>query len=207
MADRDVKRAESGTGTNETSDGEELPDDGDEELPESVVEEAETLTRRARRASDDAEATAYRERRDELLAVYEFTARIRDDDGDEVLVCHPAEWVVDGTVRPERIEEIDRAVEVHLDGAGDPDEWEELAKHNEAIARQVREHHGEVHGENAAAFAEYMNNHYAKPIERATAREVELFLEDYFVRNVWASDDQEAVVEESVELTLAIARE
>ena len=203
MADRDVKEA---TETNET-DHEELPEDDHEELPESVVEEAETLTRRARRASDDAEAAAYRERRDELLAEHEFTARIREDDGDEVLVCHPVEWVVDGTIRTERIEEIDRAVEVHLDGAGDPDEWEKVAEHNETIARQVRERHGEVHGENAAAFAEYMNNHCAKPVEKASPREVELFLEEYFVRNVWASEAQEAVVEESVESTLAVARE
>ena len=207
MADRDTNRVEVEMNSDETSNGEKLPKDDYEKLPESVVEETETLARRARRASDHAEAAAYRERRDELLAMYEFTARIREDDGDEVLVCHPAEWVVDGTVRPERIEEIDRAVEIHLDGPGDPDAWEEVAEHNETTARQVRKRHGEVHGENAAAFAEYMNNHYAKPIESATAREVELFLEDYFVRNVWASDDQEAVVEESVELTLEIARE
>jgi hypothetical protein len=177
----------------------------DAELPAAVIEEAETLTRRARRAVDENEAAAYREARDELLAEHDFTARIRDEER-AVLVLYPAEWVEDGTVHPERIEDIDRGIERPLEGAADPDDWAAVGEHNDAIAEAVADEHGSVHGANARELATFLSNHYAKPIEDATDDELSEFLTEYYKRNVWPSDDQKAVVEESVRLTVERAR-
>jgi hypothetical protein len=178
-----------------------------DELPDDLLAAAETLTRRARRAVDDDEAAAYRERRERLLREHDFTARVREEENRDVLVCHPAEWLDDGVVQMDRIEDIDRAAEIPLSGPGDPDEWDAVDEANREVVAAVRETHGDVHGDNAAAFADFMGNHYAKPIERATPEEVTEFVEDYFVRNVWPSDEQAAVVEDSVERTLELAEE
>jgi hypothetical protein len=177
------------------------------ELPEDLLETVERLTRRARRVPDDPEADAYRQRRDDLLAERGFTARVREEDAREVLVCHPEEWVVDGVVRTDRVDDLDRAAEIPLSGPGDPEEWAAVHEHNREVADAVRERHGDAHGENAAAFADFMSNHYAKPVEKATREEVEQFVEDYYVRNVWPSADAEDVVEESIERTLSLGRE
>jgi hypothetical protein len=177
-----------------------------DELPEDVLDRAEELTRLARQAVDDAEAAAYREERERLLAEHDYTARVREDDR-AVLVCHPAEWVEDGTVVPERVEDIDRGVERPLEGPGVGAEWEVVAEHNDEVVQQVAAEHGEVHGANARALADFCSNHYAKPIETATDEELDEFVEEYFPRNAWPSDDQTAVVEESVRLTVAVATE
>jgi hypothetical protein len=177
------------------------------DLPEALLEDVEKLTRRARRASDDAEADAYRQRRDRLLAEHDFVARVREDSTRDVLVCHPEEWLEDGVVRTDRVVDLDRAAEIALSGRGDPDEWDDVAEYNRAVAATVREAHGDVHGANAAAFAEFMSNHYAKPMQDATPEEVEQFVEEYYVRNVWPSDEEADVVDESVELALAVADE
>lgn len=174
--------------------------DPDSPLPESVVEEAERLTRLARDAVDPNEATAYRERRGTLLAEHGYTARLRSEDRGEVLVLHPAAWVEDGVVRVERVEDVSRAVEVPLDGTGDPDEWDEVEAHNRALAEAVEAEHGPVHGANAHAFADFMGNHYARPIERATERQVREFLAEYFPRNAWPTDDQRDAIETSLSL-------
>lgn len=166
------------------------------ELPARVVEEAERLTRRAREAVDDAERAGALRARDRLLTGHGFTARIRSDDR-EVLVLYPTEWVTDGTVRPERIDDLDRGVERPLSGAGEND-WASVDAHNRDLARDVERLHGEAHGANAQALADFAGNHYGKRIERLTGPELKLFLEEYYPRNVWPSDDQKAVVEESV---------
>lgn len=169
------------------------------DLLEDVIEEAERLTRLAREVPDDEEATLYRERRKELLADHEFTARVREDEARETLVLHPEEWVEDGTIRPERIEDTDRAVEVHLAGPGAPDDWDAIDEHNRAVARRVRTEHGDVHGENAELFADFMGNHYARRVETATPAEREEFLAEYFVRNAWPTEEQEEAIERSLE--------
>ena len=174
------------------------------DLPESVVEEAERLTRLARDATDPDEATAAREARESLLDGHAFVARERDDD---VLVLHPADWVADGAVRVERIDDTERAVEVPLEAPADDAEWDAVDARNRTVVAAVRERHGDVHGDNAAAFADFMGNHYLKPIEEATARMRAEFLAEYFPRNAWPSEDQRAVVEESVEKAMAVARE
>ncbi len=185
-----------------------LPDESEladeSELPTETVEQAERLTHLARDAGDD-EADAYRDERARLLAAHDFVARVREDDTRTVLVLHPDEWIEDGEIRVERIEDTERAVEIPLDGPGDPDDWDEIDEHNRAVADRVRELHGDVHGANAVAFADFMSNHYARRVESATNAEVTEFCTEYFPRNAWPSDEQKSVVERSVELVFDCA--
>ncbi len=173
-------------------------------VPEETRARAERLTRRARRAVDDHEAAAYREQRAELVADHGYTARVREEDR-AVLVLYPQEWVEDGTVRPDRIDDIDRGIEIPLEGPGEDVKWEVVATHNREVAAIVREEHGHVHGANADALAEFCNNHYAKPVEKLSPEEREEFLTEYYPRNVWPTDEQKAVVEESVSLAVETA--
>ncbi|MFB6087295.1 MAG: rnhA operon protein [Haloarculaceae archaeon] len=168
--------------------------------PERVVEEAERLTRLARDAAVDAEAAAYREDRDSMLADHDYTARVREDDTRDVLVLHPAEWVEDGTIRPDRIENVDRGIELPLSGPGEGDDWAEIDAYNREIVATVREEHGDDHAANVTALADFMGNHYAKPIDGATREELEEFLTDYYRRNAWPTPEQRDVVEKSVRL-------
>ncbi len=174
------------------------------DLPEDVVDEAERLTRLARDAVDDAAAEAYRERRDDLLAEHGFVPRVRERD--DTLVCYPGEWLDDdGRVQLADVEDTDRAAEVSLSGPGEQGDYEEAAARNDDLVERVRERHGDVHGDNAAAFAEFMNNHYARAMDTADDREREEFLAEYFPRNAWPSDEQRALVEESLDLISAVA--
>lgn len=195
-----------GDGTAAERDGDEGTA-GDGELPVDAADEAERLTRLARDAVDPNEAAAYRDRRGDLLAGYGFTARVRGEESEATLVLHPDSWVVDGNVVPARIEDTDRAVERPLEGAVDTAEWDAVAAHNEAVAETVAEAHGEPHGANAEAFATFMSNHYARPVEQATDRMRAEFLEEYFPRNAWPNDDQRAAVAESLELVARAATE
>ncbi|MDL5361925.1 rnhA operon protein [Halalkalicoccus sp. NIPERK01] len=169
------------------------------ELPDDVVEETTRLTKLARAAVDDKEAAAYRRHRAELLDDHDFTARVREEDAAATLVLHPAEWVEDGTIRPGRIDDTDRAIEVQVAGPESPGDWDAVEEHNRAVAARVREAHGDVHGDNADAFADFMGNHYAKPVEDATPEERAEFLAEYFVRNAWPSEDQKEAIERSLE--------
>lgn len=177
-----------------------------DELPDEVIDEAERLTRLARTATDENERTARLERRDELLAEHEFTARVRDED-DATLVLHPEEWHADGVIRTDRIEDLSRAVEIQLEGTEDPDDWQAVDERNRELADAVRAAHGDVHGDNAVALADFFGNHYAKPIESATATELEEFVTEYFVRNAWPSETQRDVIEESIRLVFETADE
>jgi len=174
-------------------------EEADEDLPEEVVDDAERLTRLARQAVDENEARAYRDERDSLLDAYGFEARVRED-GRDTLVCYPSEWVREGTVHPERVEDVDRGIERPLEGPGETEEWETVAEHNRDIAAAVAAEHGEIHGENARALAAFASNHYAKPIGDLTPAEREEFREEFFVRNAFPSDDQKAAVDESLQL-------
>ena len=168
------------------------------ELPARVVDVAHAATRAARRGTHD-DPAALRRRREALLARYGYRARVREDEQGPVLVCYPEAWIEDGTVRPAAIDSTDAAVERPLWGAAG-DEWDAIAAHNRALAEHVGERHGQVHGENAAAFGTYMANHHEARVEHATAAQVETFLADYFRRNAWPSDEQEAIVDTSLEL-------
>lgn len=176
-----------------------------DEVPEETIERVVTLIRRARDAVDPAEADAYHEAIDELLSEHGFTWRIRSEDTRDVLVVHPDEWTENGAIQVERIEDIDRAREVQLSGSEDPDDWDVVDAHNREIAQLVHKAHGPIHGANADAFADFMSNHYAKPVESATRREREEFLEEYFPRNAWPTDAQKRVIEQSISLVFSVA--
>ncbi|MFC7136034.1 DUF7108 family protein [Halobaculum litoreum] len=192
-------------GTDDVAPTEDRPDDRDEELPEPTVDAAERLTRLAREAVDAAEADAYREDRGDRLAEHDFTARVREED--DTLVLYPEEWIEDGTVRIDRIDDTGRAVEVPLSGPGDPDDWQAVEDHNTELVEAVAADYDDVHAANARAFADFMGNHYAKPMDAATADEVSEFLAEYFPRNAWPSEEQRDAVEASVRYVFEAADE
>ena len=168
------------------------------DLPDDVAERATELTRRAREAVDDAERAAYLEDRDALLAEYGYVARVRSEDTRDVLVCHPEEWLGDGVVRVDRIEDTSRAVERPLSGPGEGDDWAAIDAHNREIADRIAEEFGPTHGATARAFADFMSNHYAKPMEKATPREREEFRTEYLPRNAWPTEEQLSVLDETM---------
>jgi hypothetical protein len=175
------------------------------DLSDDIINEAERLTRHARDALSEDEADGARRQRDDLLADHGFIARERAEDA--TLVLYPDDWIVNGDVQIERIEDTDRAIERPLETPGDESNWEEIEMHNREIVDRVTEQYGEVHGKNAAAFADFMGNHYAKPIEEATRAMREEFLTEYYPRNAWPSKKQRAIVEQSIEITLETARD
>jgi hypothetical protein len=183
--------------------GDESERDG-EPLPESVLEAADRLTRLARDATDECEAAAYREDRDALLADHGYEARVREDDEGDVLVCYPCEWLDDGVVRVEAIEDLSRGVEVPLSGPGNADDWETVAAHNHKVAEAVADRYGAPHGTTAAALADFASNHYVKPIEDLTADERREFREEYLPRNAWPTEAQRERAAESVRLALDV---
>lgn len=178
--------------------------DGDSPLPPELIDDAERLTRLARNAVDDAEADAYRKNRENLLMDHGYTARVREE-GRDTLVLYPSEWVEDETIRPDRVDDIDRGIEIPLEGPGSGDNWETVDEHNRDVAETVAREHGDVHGANARALADFASNHYAKPVGELTDEEVTEFLTEYFPRNAFPTDDQKAVVGESVRLAFDAA--
>jgi hypothetical protein len=168
------------------------------ELPDDLIDEAERLTRLARDVPSPDEAAAHRDRRDELLAEHGYTARYREDD--DTLVLNPADWFEDGVARTDRMDDLSRAVEVSLSGAGADDEWQAVETDNAELVERVGEKHGAVHAANARAFADFLGNHYTRRVEDASGHEVAEFLTEYYPRNAWPTAEQKAVVEESVEL-------
>ena len=174
----------------------------DPEIPEDVIDEAERLTRLESEAAVDDAAEAYRERRDGLVDEHDFTARVRDED--DTLVLYPEEWVEDGTVQFDRIEDTDRAVEVSLSGPDHGAEWEHVEDENQAIVDAVETEYGPAHAANVRAFADFMGNHYLKTVADATPEEREEFLTEYYPRNAWPSKEQESIVVDSVELVAEV---
>jgi hypothetical protein len=197
MTDSDHEAAD----RTEALDTDDAEDERVPDIPADAVDEAERLTRLARaaeRRDDDAaadEASVYRERRDELVADHGYETRIRDED--DTLVLYPEEWLEDGVVQLDRVENTDRGVEVTLSGPGDPERWQEIADHNDDLVDEVAADAPE-HEANARALATFASNHYAKPAEKLTAEEVQEFLDDYYPRNAWPSEADASLVEESV---------
>jgi len=169
------------------------------ELPADVLQEVERLTRLAREVVDR-EAAVYRRERERLLDEHGYTARVREDDR-AVLVCYPEEWVDEmGTVHPDRIDDLDRGVERPLEGPGTGDDWAAVDEHNRRLAGSVATEYGNPHGETARALAAFASNHYAKEIEALTAAELAEFREEYFPRNAWPTDEQQAALSQSLSL-------
>ena len=198
---REVMAAE--TATEEPDDPDESADERVPDVPADIVDEAERLTRLARQTDDDAAAAFYRERRDELVEAHEYVPRLREED--DTLVLYPAEWMDDGTVQLDRIETTDRAVEVSLSGPGDADRYEAIAAYNEAVADAVAEARDAVHADTAESFAAFMSNHYVRAVDDATPDMREEFRTEYLPRNGWPSDDQLAVLDESLSVIESVA--
>ena len=193
-------------GETEEGDGERDADADDDRVPDvpaDTVDEAERLTRLARRTEDDAAAAFYRERRDELVTDHDYVPRLREED--DTLVLYPDEWMDDGTVQLDRIETTDRAVEVSLSGPGDAGRYREIAAYNDAVADAVADAHDAVHADTARSFAAFMSNHYVRAVDDATADMRAEFREEYFPRNGWPTDEQLAVVDESLDAIESVA--
>jgi hypothetical protein len=157
------------------------------------VDEAVRLTRVA--ASGD---EAAREERDELAAEHGYEARLRDDG---TLVLHPDGWLdEDGVVDMEAFD-ADEAYEVPLDGGG----FDEAREANDALLDGFVEEADDAVAFNARAFAEFCENHHAVAVENAREEHVEGFLNDYYVRNVWADEEAEERAEESLRAILSEA--
>ena len=202
--DPEVKTTEEhepGAATTAEAEGASADSGASEELPTGVIDDAERLTRLARGAVDEDEAAAYREDRDALLEEHGFTARIREADAgdDATLVCYPNEWIEDGTVQIDRIEDVDRGVERPLEGTGD-DDWDAVAAENDAIVERVASDYDEPHPSTARALADFASNHYAKPIAELTPAELAEFTDEYFPRNAWPSEEQAAAIDTSLEI-------
>ncbi|MDZ5812212.1 hypothetical protein U4E84_12755 [Halorubrum sp. AD140] len=195
---REAMAVEEATAEEESADADRIPD-----VPAEAVDEAERLTRLARRADEDAAAAFYRERRDELVASHGYVPRLREDD--DTLVLYPDEWMEDGTVQLDRIETTDRAVEVSLSGPGDADRYREVAAYNEAVADAIAESRADVHADTARSFAAFMSNHYVRAVDDATPEIRAEFREEYLPRNGWPTDEQLAVVDESLAVIEAVA--
>jgi len=202
---REVMAAEGAEDDGDAAEGDASDEERVPDVPVEVVDEAERLTRLARRTEDDAAAAFYRERRDELVAGHDYVPRLREDD--DTLVLYPDEWMADGTVQLDRIETTDRAVEVSLSGPGDADRYREIAAYNEAVADAVADAHAETHADTARSFAAFMSNHYVRAVDDATPEMRAEFREEYLPRNGWPTDEQLAVVEESLAVTESVAAE
>lgn len=175
------------------------------DLPAAVIDEAERLTRLARRTSDPNEAAAYRSDRDQQLAEYGYTARIRSEESREVLVLYPDDWMQNGTAQLDAIEDTSRAVERVLTGPGEETTYDEVMAHNQRLVDAVADEAGPVHAANAAAFATYMANHYVRRMESASDAELEEFRSEYYPRNAWPTAEQRAVLTESLAYVFAVA--
>ncbi|MFW6448515.1 MAG: DUF7108 family protein [Halobacteriota archaeon] len=174
------------------------------EFDPELVQRVRELTIALRSASGT-RASDLERRRERLLDRLGAHARVREDANGPVLVVYPRDWVVDSTVDPDRIDDLSRAVEVPLDPRAREASWETVMAHNEAVAECVAERHGPDHGANASAFATYLANHHLRRIEDATDDEIRTFLQEYYPRNVWPSEEQASLVERSVPLTIDIA--
>lgn len=172
------------------------------ELPSRVIEEVERLTRLIRRESDK-QSRGYRKRRKRLLVEYGYEARVREETEGDVLVCYPAEWLSDGEVVLDRIEDRARAIERPLEGSDE--EWAVVERANQEIVTQVREDYGSVHAANVRALADFLGNHHVVPISGATEAHLREFRTEYYPRNAWPSDDQRAVLDQSLRITFEVA--
>ncbi len=171
-------------------------------IPEETIEEVTRLTRVARDGTDEVAAAA-RERREALLAKHDYVARERD--ADDTLVCYPDDWIVDGTVEIDRIDDTDRAIERPLLTSNA--DWEPIDARNREVVEQVTDEWGPLHGENVRAFADFCSNHYGVTIAESSDTHTQEFLTEYYPRNAWPSDAQRTVVEKSIRIALDCARQ
>lgn len=166
------------------------------DLPVAAIE---TAVRLARTSVGGPEAA--NDRLADHLSSHGYGYRIRRDPEGPVLVCYPETWVNDGVLDRDAIDSVDDAIERPLFPVP-PADWAAIDEHNRQVANRVSAEYGSAHGHNAAAFATYMSNHHALPVEDATPVMVDTFLAEYYPRNVWPPTAAAELVEESVTITL-----
>ena len=137
---------------------------------------------------------------DAIVHAVGFRWRLRETDS--TLVCVPAGWYTDGVVDPDRV---DPGEAVEITCAPSASGYDTVARANAAVAASVAAAFGPVHGENAAAVARFMSAHLRRPIATMTDADQREF-DEFYRRNVWPSEEAAAVIEESVRLTLELAR-
>lgn len=174
------------------------------EFAEDAVERIRELTRHIRKADGRETIRDLNRRRERLLTAMGAHLHVRDD-APPVLVLSPDDWVDDGTVHPDRIDDRSRACEVPLDPEAEPATWEAVMEANMAVAEAVERRHGPDHGANAEALAAYLSNHHLRRIDAATEAELRTFLTEYYPRNVWPTSHQAAIVRASVERAREVA--
>lgn len=167
-------------------------------MTEEWVERAVEFTRHGLRTGDE----EVLERRDRLVRSHGHRARLRLDD--MVLVLYPEEWVEDGEVRFEEVEDVDRALEVELEPEK---EWGEAHSENKELLSEFGERVEDHHVYNARVFTEFLENHYSISVMDARQEHVNEFLEEFYPRNAWPSRQARVCVDESVEMFLEFARE
>lgn len=152
------------------------------------VDEAVRLTRIGMSGNDEA-----REKRNRIAEQNGYVPRERDDG---VLVLHPEDWIEDGVVDLDAFD-ADDAYEIPLDGRG----FEEAREANDAVVEEFATgtETDEADVFNARSFCEFCENHHSVAIENATAEQVDEFINEYYVRNVWASQEAERRLESSLE--------
>lgn len=161
-----------------------MTDEDDGERPD-WVKEATRLTRVALSGNEDA-----RKERDKLADEHGYVARERDDG---VLVLHPDDWIEDGVVDLDAFD-ADEAYEIPLEGRS----FEEAHEANDAVLDEFSADAHEADLFNVRSFAEFCENHHSVAVENATTEQVDEFVNDYYVRNVWATDEAEERLEESL---------
>lgn len=208
-----MRDGDDGTATDRADDGSATRDD-------AWVREVLRLTRRARTlddgparrardvgrdaaegsdpSSDRTDVQEIRRERDAIAERHGYGVRLRD--ADDVLVCYPLDWLDDGTVDLDSVEDLDRAVEVSLGGGSD--DVADVRDANDAVVEPVLEEADDAVGYDAAAFAEYCENHHRARLGEVSRTQVERFLEEYYPRNVWPPDGAEDRVEEALRRVL-----
>jgi hypothetical protein len=174
-------------------------------LPESVIERAVSLTRRAQETVDSNATNAYESERDKLLAEHGYRSRIRTSD--DTLVLYPSTWIENGDLDLESIDDTNQAVERSLGGVDTDASWEHVEELNAEVVERIRENYANHHVKNIRAFADFMGNHYLKQVTDATSAERDEFVTEYYPRNVWATETQAAALEESLALLEAVTEE
>lgn len=129
-----------------------------------------------------------------LAGEHGYRARLRED---EVLVLHPEDWLdEEGVLRGDV--DADEALEIAI---GDSGGAEEARQRNddvlEGFERRIEDEEVRF---NVERFAEYCENHHGVAVDEVTARQVDEFVDEYYVRNVWSSESAEEKLERSLEM-------
>jgi hypothetical protein len=137
---------------------------------------------------------------DAIVHPMDYRWRLRETDS--TVVCVPANWFTDGVVDPDKV---DPGEAIEISCAPSATGYDRVASANADVAGSVAAAFGPVHGENAAAVARFMSAHLRRPIATMTEADQREFTE-FYRRNVWPSDEAAMVVDESMRLTLELAR-